>query len=153
MITTRRWRVIKPPCCPNEIGRGCENKPLSFGQQSRCARTSVLVVHCKNTETIWSFLLSSCTSGPAGSHEALPALILHSIIHSIPLMTRPDRARYCLRGGRIWWQNWFSHNKLDLIGGGTDNKWVLAGPDRRVISSIECTLISILGEDNTYIDI
>ena len=43
-----------------------------------------------------------------------------------PLTTRPDRERYCLRSGRIWWQKWFSHHKLDLIGGGTDNKWVSA---------------------------
>ena len=35
----------------------------------------------------------------------------------------------------------FSHHKLDLIGGGTDSKWVLAGPNGRVISGIECTTI------------
>ena len=30
---------------------------------------------------------------------------------------------------------------MDLIGGGTDNTWVLAGPNGRVISGIECTCI------------
>ena len=29
---------------------------------------------------------------------------------------------------------------MDLIGGGTDNTWVLAGPNGRVISGIECTI-------------
>ena len=62
------------------------------------------------------------------------------VVHSIPLIKRPDSKWYCLRSDRIWWQKRFSHHKLDLIGGGTDNKWVLAGPNRRVLSSIECSL-------------